>query len=569
MALGAMLLAGCANRGLGPQGGPKDETPPKLVKEVPASGTTNFHGNKVTIGFNEYLQLDNVADNVLISPPSRQQPEVKAWGKSVHVTFVDSLLPNTTYSVNFGNAICDYHEKNPYTNYTYSFSTGDQIDTLLLGGLVVLAENLNPVYKCYVGIHRNLSDTAISKIPFTQVARTDSSGVFFIHNIQEGTYRLYGLMDGSRDYLYQPGEAIAYANDPIHVDTTTQEQYPVLYLFEEDKVRHYLGRTTREKRNLIQTVFSAPQDSMPRIVAPWYERSLLDASVGKDTLRFWLLDSADIAQDSLEMEITYAWSDSLYNLVDKTDTVTIVYHESRMTEKARRKKEAADRVRPLGVMSNASSRFQVYDTLRIDFDCPARSLCDTMIHLTTKHDSTEVPVPIRGIQPIDSAHLHYHVLASLVPGESYTLLVDSAAAYDVYGHCCKSCSFPLTLRRKEDYATLKVNMTHFDKRAVIQLLSDKDTPIRSLRAQENGVLFDHLDPATRYLRLYIDQNGDGKWTTGDWLTHRQPEPVYYFPSKLNLKANWDFEESFDHEAMDQLDAKPEELIKVYTGQKKE
>jgi hypothetical protein len=154
------------------------------------------------------------------------------------------------------------------------------------------------------------------------------------------------------------------------------------------------------------------------------------------------------------------------------------------------------------------------------------------------------------------------LIAHLQPSEAYQLTIDSAACRDIYGACNDQIVARLKLKSLDDYSSLMVKMKHFDPRARIQLLNDKDAVIKELPALENGTLFEYLEPITFYLRMYIDWNEDKKWTTGDWQLHRQPEPIYYYPAKLKLRANWDFEETFDHLALPQTESKPKALIKT-------
>ena len=153
LSISLAVMFACANRGVGPQGGPKDETPPKMVKEEPENGTVNYHNKKIEITFDEYLQLNDVANQVLISPPQQRPPEVRAVGKKVTVTFEEDLRDSTTYTIDFGAAICDNNERNPLQGYKFAFATGPEIDTLQISGILINAENLNPVGNVYVGIH--------------------------------------------------------------------------------------------------------------------------------------------------------------------------------------------------------------------------------------------------------------------------------------------------------------------------------------------------------------------------------------------------------------------------------
>ena len=609
-----LLCVSCANRGTGPQGGPRDTIPPMVVKESPMNGSLNFDAKRIEIHFDEYIQLDNVQKNVLISPPQQTPPEVKAIGKNVSVVFNEPLQDSTTYTIGFGAAICDYNEKTPLHDYVYSFSTGDVIDSLSVSGRVYDAANLDPISDVLVGIHSNHADSALGTIPFTRIARANEEGYFTIHNMRSGIYRLYALNDISRDYLYQPGEALAFADslvrpytelrevsdtiwrdtlgiDPATKDTLFTRQIDsvviaehifylpdtlVLWYFTENKQRHYFKGVYREEQHAFTLIFSAPQDSLPtiRVLRPsevdslandsswvdWMDYALLQSNATYDTMTYWLTDSLAIKQDSIYMEMRYMISDSVYNLIPQTDTVLAVYRRPRMSEKAWENVQRQKRERKLEMKSNASSKFEIYDTLHIQSPFPLDSLKTELLHLVhVEEDTIVTPIPFV-IHARDSLKQRIQLVANLEPAESYMLTIDSAALYDIYGKCNDSTSYKLKLKSLDEYSSLRVKMTHFDTRARMQLLNDKDQVLRELPAVEEGAHFDYLTPTTYYLRLYIDWNNDGEWTTGDWLQKRQPEPIYYFPSRLKLRANWDFEENFNHLAIPQVQSKPKALI---------
>ena len=609
-----LLCVSCANRGTGPQGGPRDTIPPMVVKESPMNGSLNFDAKRIEIHFDEYIQLDNVQKNVLISPPQQTPPEVKAIGKNVSVVFNEPLQDSTTYTIGFGAAICDYNEKTPLHDYVYSFSTGDVIDSLSISGRVYDAANLDPISDVLVGIHSNHADSALGTIPFTRIARANEEGYFTIHNMRSGIYRLYALNDISRDYLYQPGEALAFADslvrpytelrevsdtiwrdtlgiDPATKDTLFTRQIDsvviaehifylpdtlVLWYFTENKQRHYFKGVYREEQHAFTLIFSAPQDSLPTIRAlrpsevdslandsswvDWMDYALLQSNATYDTITYWLTDSLAIKQDSIYMEMRYMISDSVYNLIPQTDTVLAVYRRPRMSEKAWENVQRQKRERKLEMKSNASSKFEIYDTLHIQSPFPLDSLKTELLHLVhVEEDTIVTPIPFV-IHACDSLKQRIQLVANLEPAESYMLTIDSAALYDIYGKCNDSTSYKLKLKSLDEYSSLRVKMTHFDARARMQLLNDKDQVLRELPAVEEGAHFDYLTPTTYYLRLYIDWNNDGEWTTGDWLQKRQPEPIYYFPSRLKLRANWDFEENFNHLAIPQVQSKPKALI---------
>ena len=619
-----LLIAGCANRGIGPQGGPKDEKPPQVVKESPENGTLNYNGKRVDIVFNEYIQLDDVSKNVLISPPQQHPPEVKAVGKKIMLVFEEPLQDSTTYTIDFGNAIGDFHEKNVLKGYTLSFSTCDVIDSLEVNGYIVNAEDLNPVSGVIIGIHANLDDTAFSKIPFTRVGKTDQNGHFYVKNIREADYRIYGLGDVSRDFIYQPGEGLAFTEDIIHpychtelegdtvwrdtidivandslgfdtiatrvVDTIRYATYTyyepndvILWYFNEDKTRHYFQRCFREKAHFFRLQFAAPQDSLPAIRAlrpsevdstksdsawvDWMDYALLQHSSGNDTIIYWLTDSLVIKQDTLYMEMTYMKSDSLYNLVAQTDTVLAVYRAPRVSEKAKALMEKNKKPPVLAIQSNASAGFDVYKDLILSMPTPVKEWVSDSLHLFHKIDTVYKPLRF-SLEPVDSAYLQFRVVFPWKPEQQYELRIDSAAFYDVYGVTNKAGKHQLQLKSLDEYSTLTVKLSTYDDRARLQLLDKSEKIIKELPASRAGTKFEYISPNTYYLRLYIDENKDGKWTTGDWATHRQPEPVYYFPSKLQLRANWEFEEDFDFLAVPQIDSKPQELLQDVANKKK-
>ena len=607
------LLSSCANLGGGPQGGPRDTIPPKVEKESPLNGTLNFDAKRIEIHFDEYIQLGDIQKNVLISPPQQKAPEIKAIGKTLSVVFADPLIDSTTYTLDFGSAICDYNEKTPLNGYIYSFSTGDVIDSLAISGRVYNSANLDPVAGVLVGIHINPADSALTTTPFIRITRTDEDGYFTIHNMRGGSYRLFALDDISRDYLYQPGEALAYADslitpyverrevadttwrdtlgiDPQTKDTLFTRQIDsislvtktfylpdslVLWYFAEEKQRHYFKGVYREEPHAFSLIFSAPQDSIPSILplspsqrdsmasdsawVNWMDYTLVQSNTSHDTLTFWLTDSLAIGQDSIYLEMTYLVSDSLYQLVPQRDTILAVYRRPRMSEKAWENLQRQKRERKLELKSNASGKFEIYVTLHISSAYPLDSIKKEHIHLVHRVDSITTPVSFE-LQIVDSLKQRIQLVATLQPSESYHLTLDSAACYDIYGKCNDSTAFPIRLKSLDEYSSLLVKLTHFDERARIQLLNDKDQVLQELPALETGTYFDHLAPTTYYLRLYLDLNADQRWTSGDWIAHRQPEPIYYFPSKLKLRANWDFEENFDHLAIPQAQSKPKALI---------
>jgi len=578
----------CANRGIGPQGGPKDSIPPVPLKSEPEVGVLNFHGDRIEVTFNEYIQLDNIATNLLMSPPQQNPPEVKARGKRLLVQFKDSLHDSTTYTIDFGAAVCDYREKVPLRGYSFYFSTGDEIDTLDHIGRVYDAATLNPVSGMLVGIHRDLADSAFVKAPFLRIAKTDSAGYFRIGNIHPGAYRLYAVDDVSRDYRLTVGEALAFMDSTVTVypvPDSLRDSVPlsVLFLFKEQQQKLYLQRAARELQHMIQWQFSASPDSALtwRVMRPseldtarsdsdWVDPTPFIhtySTPGNDTVTLWLTDSIAIRQDTIAFELRYRRTDSVFNLEWYVDTLTATWRAPKLSAKVKEAEDRKNRNRRLEIKSNARKGFDVYDTLRLTITTPLAAIDTQAMHLYELVDTLRRAVPF-ALLPSDSLPMKLLFDAALKPEGNYELKLDSGALTDVYGTSHIAGTYGLLVKSLADYSTLRVRLKPFEPKARIQLLNKNDEVVRELPAAEDGAFFENLKPDTYYLRLYIDANQDGRWTTGSWEFKRQPEAIYYYPNRIQTKSNWDFEEEWDYTAVPQMKSKPAELIKSAPKKKK-
>ena len=606
-----LLSAGCANRGIGPQGGPKDTIPPVPLKSEPEMGAVNFHGNHIEVTFDEYIQLDNIGANLMMSPPQVNPPDVKARSKRLIIQFQDTLRDSTTYTIDFGDAVCDYREKTPLHGFSFYFATGPEIDTLETRGRVYDAENLNPVAGVLVGIHKDRSDSAVIKDPFLRISKTDAQGYFRIGNIHEGAYKLYAIDDISRDYRLTPGEAFAFMDELIQVkgekvqppkDTVPSDTIPLdtlpldslpldslpldslpmdtipsdsilsetelalpsLFLFRQKQQKLYLQRTLRDQQHLITLLFSSSPDSLPQI-RPLHDSlaCITHFSAHGDTVQIWLTDSSSIGMDSLYFETRYRRTDSINRLEWCLDTLQAIWRAPKLTAKAKEAEDRKNRNRRLEIKTNARKDFEVFDTLRLTTSTPLAVIHLDSIHLFERVDTLLKPVSF-SLAPHDTMPMQLIVLAELNPGGQYELHLDSAALLDIYGVTHVAGNYTLKVKQIEDYSTLRVKLVPFEPQARIQLINGKDAVLREAAAEPDGTLFEYLKPEGYYLRLYLDWNGDGQWTTGSWEDKRQPEPVYYFPEKIQTKSNWDFEQEWNYQAKPQTESKPSELIKINT-----
>lgn len=582
--LGAVLLVACANKASGPQGGPKDETPPVVLKETPLNGTLNYKSKEIIVEFDEIIQLENIQDNVLISPPQQKQPEITSYNKKLSVVFLEDLQDSTTYTIQFGNAIVDNNEKNPLKDYTFSFATGNRIDTLEISGTMVNAADLNPVSGILVGIHAELDDSLFTTKPFMRIGKTDENGKFTIKNIREGKYRIFGLNDVSRDYMFQAGEGLAMTDsiliptvrleeqcDTIWRDSVTIDSihtyigptyYPnnvVLRYFKESKIRQYFVKGERKEPHVFRLYFGAPADSLP-IIKPlgdtdWTKKLFVQPNATLDTLTYWITDTLISKTDTLQFEMTYLKTDSLYELHPQTDTVSVIYRKPRIGSKVKKEEPA---IVFMSFKTNIANAFELYNPITLTMGTPLQSYDTAKIRLQEIIDTIRTTLPLK-FEALDSIGMSFSIPYTWEPEHQYELQVDSMAFVDIYGNHNDTYTGKFKIRSLEEYSKLIVKLENYNPKAIIQMLDTKDAVVRTLPASPEGAVFEYLKPTDYYLRLFIDENGDGKWTTGDFTKKLQPEEVYYYPSKLTLRANWDFEENWNYLALPLLEQKPADI----------
>lgn len=582
-----VVFTACANRASGPTGGPKDSIPPIVVRTVPVNGALNYKKKEIQVFFDENISLEKVNENLIVSPPQKTQPLVKANAKVLTVTFQEELQDSITCSILFGNAIVDLNEKNPLKNYTFSFATGDEIDTLQVSGLLINAENLAPVSGILVGLHRNLHDTAIMHDHFVRIAKTDEDGRFTIRNVKEGKYKLYALADLNKDFKYQPGEKIAFYDsivipevktvqqtDTIRKDSVTIDTVRVSYthvykpdslvlsLFTENRKRQYLVKSERPAERYFNLFFNDKQSSLPEIKALNFDVNthfLIQETARKDSLVYWITDSTVYKQDTLKVELSYLKSDSLFNLVLTADTLTLALRKRHKSDKAKKTEEPL--VVPLNFKTNLTGNFDLYQDVLIEIEEPLDTFVTEKIKLLQKVDSLFKPIDYIWL-PKDSIRRCFALRHAWIPQENYKLQVDSAAFLSIYGKTSGAQETSFKIKSLDEYATLKIVLQHYDSLAVLQVLDSKETVIQSKKIQPQGVVFDYLRPGDYFVRLFLDANNNESWDPGNVEKRLQSEKVFYFHKKLTLKANWELEESWNHLDPNMFNKRPDDLVKT-------
>ena len=581
------IVYACANRGQGPTGGIKDEIPPRVVKETPPNKSLNYNKKSIQVIFDENILLEKIVDNVVISPPQMKPPQIQGYGKTLSVTFNEELLGNTTYSINFGNAIVDLNEKNPLKNYVFAFSTSDEIDTLKISGTVVNAENLNPISGIIVGIYAEDDDSIFTKKPFLRIGKTDENGHFSIDNVKEGSYKIFALGDVSRDYHFQPGEGLAFYDslvtpsfrmeemrDTIWKDSVTVDSIRtymgtrflpddvVLQYFSEGKKRQYFVKSERKEPHYFSLFFNTKADSLPQLKPlnfDWEGKYIVQQNATSDSLTYWITDSIVWQPDTLRMEMTYMKTDSVYQFVPTTDTINVITRQTKTNTRNRPNKDA-DKTPVLNLSNNITSSFEIYNPIIIRAGEPVEQVDISKITLSQKIDTVLKTLPLKWRQ-VDSTKMVFAVDYAWEAEMSYELEIDSATFSSIYGKVNDKYTGKFKIRSLEEYSALRVTLNPFEPKAVVQVLNTKDGIMMSKPAVATGTFFEYLKPGDYYIRLFMDDNGNGNWDTGQFSPRRHPEQVYYYPKKLTLMANWEFEEMWELGVTPLLKQKPDELKK--------
>lgn len=601
-----LMLTACASIGT-PDGGPYDEEPPVFLGSTIPMGAEGVTQTRLRLHFNEYIQLKDAASQIVVSPPQLNMPEISASGRDVVVKLIDSLRPNTTYTIDFGEAITDNNEGNSMGQFTYYFSTGQGVDTMEVSGTVLDASNLEPIKGIYVGLHSNLADTAFTTIPLERVGRTNGSGRFTIRGIAPGTYRIFALKDADGNFLFNqknemiavgettitPASAPAVRTDTAWIDSTTIDSLRlvhythftpddiILRAFTEVNTQQYLTRYERPDAYHFTLKFSAPADTLPKIVGLNFDASrlIIDKNVTNDSLTYWLPDTLMTRLDTLALALTY-WrtNDSTFALESHTDTLELrpkltlakqaealakKYDEwLKRKEKAERKEQVFREEEPRAWLDlHLASRGEAAPTFNPSFTSPTPLATIARERFALEHiinDSTTKPVAFR----IDTLSLYRFVIfAEWQPGERYRLRLDSAAVTDLYGLVSQAGEYSLSYGKEENFGTLFVHVAEADTTALVQLLNGDKVAVEA-RCDDKGIAtFYYLTPGKYYMRMLIDANGNGLWDTGNYAQGVSPEMVYYYDKEFEVKARWDTEEYWNPRSRALTAQKPEAITK--------
>ena len=524
--LSLAIISGCAKRG-NPTGGPLDSLPPVLVNANPKLNSTNFDSEEIRLTFDEFVKLDNVQDQLIISPPlDKSAFEIKPLSgvtKKVFLKFIDSLDVNTTYTVNFGNSIKDNNEGNPLTFFSYTFSTGETIDSLYVKGNISDAYNIETDE--YVSIHlyridSTLNDSIIYIKQPTYVSNSLDSTSYIFQNLKEGKYHIIAMKDVDNNYFFDPFyDKIGFIDSLI---TLPKDSIIDFKLFKEET----------------ELIWDRPHFINSEKIGFGYYGKL---DLKKIEINSVIPDSIDYTYTKEEMSDTiYLWLsnnsfDSLnFNLIEK-DTTKL------STIKFDRKRDTL--IDSLNVSAKTVNVIHLKESFKLSSNIPIKKIEDSLISIRDI-DSILVPFVSSVNDNLDEIDIKFEVS----PSDNYRILILPNAIKDIKGVTNDTLQFNLTSQSLEDYGNIYLDVIrNTQSKFILHLINQNGDIVREYDNVDQNITynFEYIRPGEYSFRLIEDLNKNNIWDTGNYLQRVKPEPVYYFPSELEVRANWDLNETFD------------------------
>ncbi len=560
LVLGAMMFpSGCANTTTPPSGGAKDTIPPVLVKTYPLPGEVNVptHKTQVKFTFDEYVVVKD-ANNIFLSPPLEKKPKYKISGKSIVVSFESDLDSNTTYTLDITGAIADNNEGNMYEGYTLVFSTGSQIDSMCLTGLIQDCNTLMPVKGATVLLYKDQADSAIFLHRPDAAAKTDDWGFFSVRNIKDTVYRVYALKDANNNNIYEPdNESVGFLDEPYRPLTVFNDSIyefkkfnmkdtalclarktdVELNLFREKPSKQFIVKKERVGARTAYLTFMAPDakvNSMKIRGLP-AEKLISQFNPQKDSLELWVNDQRKMP-DTLLLQINYDKTDSLGNLVPTDELVKLALDKAKRAEMQKSSQRDIKHEDTIAVFKGEVDPTTVEQYgFKVEFKYPL--IQETWDSLTFRSVNPRQQEKIEQFTVTRDPHnLRVYTIMPrepLQPGFDYSLKIPYRKFRDVNGFYNDSTVMKVTLPNDEKLSSISFELNKVKSRYIIDLLSEKrDKVIRSFSVDaDQTVLFPYVKAGKYCVRITEDRNGNGLVDTGSILEHRQPEKVIFFKVK--------------------------------------
>lgn len=570
------FIYSCANMGM-PKGGPKDKTPPVIVKSIPEPNQLNFKESKIRITFDEFVVPEEMNDKFIVSPPTSKRPTFKTKGKTFMVDLNEKLLPNTTYSLDFKDGIVDNNEQNKYRDLRLAFSTGSHLDTLRIVGFVRDAFTLEPAKNCLILLYKGTSDTLVHKSKPDFIGKTNAMGFFAVTNLPSASYQLYAISDVDNNLKYTAGvDSIAFMDKRIEPTAEYQPKRDTVVtgadtLVVLGKTRFYpdplnfslffekgfdlsLDKYERPNRKTVNLTFIGSTADTFQVevlnAKPKGEWNLIERSRNADTLKVWLTDSLVYKRDTLALRLSYLQKDSLGHFFTKKDTIKLYLAEDQAARQEKNKhkerRKMAEEPTSVVISSSLASFLDPYRDIRIESPEPIQSFDTSKVSLYVKKDTSYVRIFAK-IKQDQSNQRRYLISYPWEFETNYKLNIDSTALKTIYGMYGKTFKSEFKTQSEEHYGKIIFWIKNVKGPTLIQLLeNDKDEHVlKQLSINKDGeITLPFLEPKKYLMKAIFDKNNNGKWDSGDLKEKIEPEEVCYYLSVIKVRSNWDNQDSW-------------------------
>lgn len=506
-----------------PTGGEVDTTPPQIIEEktFPKNYSTNFNSNIIEITFDEYFNVTNPNQNVLITPILDNEPKFTTKGKKLIIELNDTLKENTTYTINFGETIKDFNANNVLKNFNYVFSTGTFIDSMKTSGIVTDAKTGKPAEDIKVMLYNAFDDSIVSKEKPNYLAVTDKQGKYKISYIKQGTYKVFALKDENRNYKFDlPNEQIAFLDSTIVIDTNSRNNNLELFLFEEDYKKQQITAKKYEYPDKLTLAFNRPTKEVFIKDTNGNKLSFYQTEINptKDSLVYWNIENK-ISDNKIIIE-----ADTL------VDTIKFYPYKK-------------PKVDTLVKLVSISQTIDANEPIKLTFDRPIKTIDTSGISIVK--DSTQVPLTTFIIDSVDAKNIFVNFVKS--EKETFGITIAPSFITDIFNSNIKdTLAKKISVQEKDYYGSLSFNLSNINKSYsyIIQLYNGSNLVKEDVF---NGVKINYpkLSPGKYSINVIVDENNNGKWDTGNYYKKQQPEKIIKFSKPLDIRSNWELEETLD------------------------
>ena len=568
------FLYNCANVSY-PSGGPKDVSPPIALQQIPENGTTNFNEKKLRVWFDEYVSVSDLNNQFISSPPLKKTPKYIMKGKSVEFTISDTLKENTTYHLNFGNAIVDVNERNPYVNFNIAFSTGNEIDTMQIAGNIIDAFTLLPVKDVLILLFD--AETYTDSLPYKEIpnyiGRSDAKGNFEITFIKNKKYKIFALEDKNKNRIFDiPNERIAFLDsmlittveEKIVIDTINSKNKDALndsivhrtvynykpdkielFLFEEENYQQYVKDKIRQNKGIIYLIMNDSLTQKTKLKGINFDlnKCYTEFSAKRDSITIFIEDTNIAKIDTLFLSFSYQKLDTLFNLTDFTDTLRFIYKEKKKPKRKKNAEQLEQKENLIDIKFNVRNKGRKNLNSKLSFilSYPVTSIEKNKFAMQYKPDKDWEKLDFKIIRDSISKR-KYYIDFPLQENTEYSVTIDTNAFENNFGLTNDTIIHSFTSQEMSYYGKIILNLSNVQSQVIVQLLQGEDKIIQEKITAKNGLIeFPFLKTGDYNIKIIFDDNRNKKWDTGNYLKKIQPEEIIYYDKKIKIKQNWDNE----------------------------